>query len=268
MIALRPRLVRAPARALRRATVLWAAGLALLVAATIAVWPEFRGSSAISQAMDKLPQGIVKAFGLGGFGTPAGFLRGNLYDFFVPLLLAGVAVFFASSLTAGEEDAGRLELLFAQPVSRRTLFAGRAAAALLCVAALAAVTAAVQFAADAAFGLSIGSDRLGATLVLTALLALFHGSLALAVAGTKARPAVVLGVGMGVAVAGMVIAGLFPLVGGLAPLAHISPWDWALGGDPLTKPTAPWRYLALGLPALAMALFAVWAVGRRDIRAA
>ena len=268
MIAVRSDLVLGPVRQVRRAALLWALGLAFLVAATIAVWPEFRGSSAISQAMDKLPKGIVQAFGLQGFGTPAGFLRGNLYDFFIPLLLAGVAVFFASSLTAGEEDAGRLELFFAQPVSRRALFAGRAAAGLLCLAVLAALTTAVQFGSDAAFGLSIAGGRLGATLALTALLAIFHGCLALAVAAVRARPSLVLGVGLGVLVAGMVISSLFPVVSGLAPFAHVSPWDWAFGGNPLANPTAPWRYLALGLPAAAMALFSVAVIGRRDIRAA
>ena len=166
-------LVMAPARTIRRATVIWAAAFALLIAGTVAVWPAFKGSSAISHAMDQLPQGVVRAFGLGGFGTPAGFLRGNLYDLFVPLLLTGVAVYFVNSVTAGEEDTGRLELIFAQPVARRAVFAGRAVAALLGLLLLAVVTALVQFGIDAPMGLSIGADRLGATLVLCALLAVF-----------------------------------------------------------------------------------------------
>ncbi len=260
-------LVLAPARAIRRATIIWAAAFALLIAATVSVWPEFKGRSAISQAMDQLPQGIVQAFGLQGFGTPAGFLRGNLYDFFVPLLLAGVAVFFINSVTASEEDAGRLELIFAQPVARRAVFAGRAAAALLALLVLAVVTALVQFAIDAPMGLSIDAGRLGATLLLCVLLAAFHGGLTLAVAGLSPRPSLALGVGLGVLIAGMVAAAVLPLSQSLHPFAHISPWDWAFGGDPLVNPTETWRYLALGLPAAAMAAFGVWAFGRRDIRA-
>ncbi len=268
MIAGRAELLFAPARALRRAALLWAAGFAVLVAITIAVWPVFKGSSSISQAMDQLPQGVVKAFGLQGFGTPAGFLRGNLYDFFVPLLLAGVAVYFVSSVTAGEEDSGRLELIVAQPVPRRAVFAGRAATAGLWMLGVAAITAAVQFGSDAVWGLSIGADRLGATLGLVTLLGLFHGGLAVLVAGVRPRPSAVLGVGIGVTVAGMVIAALFPLSRTLQGAAHISPWDWAFGGDPLVDPTAAWRYLALGSPALLMAVVGVWAFGQRDIRAA
>jgi ABC-2 type transport system permease protein len=261
-------LVLAPIRSIRRATILWGVSLAILVAATVSVWPAFKGGSGVSQAMDQLPQGVVRAFGLQGFGTPAGFLRGNLYDFFIPLLLVGVAVYFVSSLTAGEEDAGRLDLVLAQPVARRAVFAGRAAAALVCLMVLVVVTTLVQFGTDAQVHLSIGADKLGATLALAALLALFHGCLAVAVAGIRPRTSVVLGVGFFVAIAGMVAAALFPLSAALKPFAHISPWDWAFGGDPLVNATEPWRYLVLAVPAVAMALFGVWAFGRRDIRAA
>ena len=101
------------------------------MAMTIAVWPAFKGSSGISQAMDQLPSGVVQAFGLQDFGTPAGFLRGNLYDFFVPLLLAVAAVMLVNGQTASEEAAGRLELYLAQPVARRAVLLGRAVAALI-----------------------------------------------------------------------------------------------------------------------------------------
>lgn len=268
MTGVTPHLVLAPARSLRRATLIWALSLAVLVAATVAIWPAFKGSSGVSQAIDQLPQGVVQAFGLQGFGTPAGFLRGNLYAFFIPLLLVGVAIHFVSSVTAGEEDAGRLELVLTQPVPRRAVFGGRAAAALLSLAVLAAATALAQFGSDASVHLSIAAGRLGATLALCSLLALFHGGLALAVASVRPRTAAVLGVGFFVAIAGMVVAAIFPLSSALKPFAHISPWDWAFGGDPLVNGAELWRYLALGLPALALALFAVWAFGRRDIRAA
>jgi ABC-2 type transport system permease protein len=261
-------LVLGPARALRRATIIWAVSLAVLVAATVSVWPAFKSGSGVSRAIDQLPQGVVQAFGLEGFGTPAGFLRGNLYAFFVPLLLVGAAIYFASSLTAGEEDAGRLELVLTQPVARRSVFAGRATAAVIGLMVVVVVTALVQYGSDAQVHLSIAADRMGATLALTALLALFHGCLALAVAGLRSKPSTVLGAGFFVAIAGMVVALLFPLSTALKPFAGFSPWDWAFGGDPLVNATEPWRYLALGVPALAMALFGVWAFGRRDIRTA
>lgn len=49
---------------------------------------------------------------------------------------------------------------------------------------------------------------------------------------------------------------------------HISPWDWALGGDPLMKAAAAWRYAILVMPAVLFALVGVVAFDRRDVRAA
>src|SRR5664280_3555781 len=126
-----------------------------LVAGTISVWPAFKGSSGISQAMDQLPSGIVQAFGLQDFGTPAGFLRGNLYDFFVPLLLAAAAVLFVNSQTAGEEASGRMELYLAQPISRQAVLLGRVVAALIALAVVTIVLLLAQLASDAAFDLQI-----------------------------------------------------------------------------------------------------------------
>ncbi len=261
-------LVVGPLRALRRATTWWAVGLASLVAGTVAFWPAFRGSSGISAAIDQLPAGVVQAFGLQGFGTPAGFLRGNLYEIFVPLLLALASVALVSSQTSSDEAGGRLELYLAQPVDRRAVFLGRIVAAFIALVAITLVLAVVQVGVDALVDLRIELDHLLSTLALCALLGLFHGSLAAAIAGAGARPSLVLGVGVGLSVAGYVVAALFPLSDLLAPLRHLSPWDWALGGNPLELVTEPWRYAALAIASAILTSIGVLAVARRDVTAA
>jgi ABC-2 type transport system permease protein len=254
-------LVGGPLRAMRRATFWWCLGLAALVAATISIWPAFKGSSGISQAIDQLPAGVVQAFGLADFGTPAGFLRANLYDFFVPLLIVIAAVVLANGQTASEEASGRLELYLAQPIDRRAVLLGRAIAALV-------VLLVVQLGADAAVDLGIDTGYLVSTIALCALLGALHGSLAVAIAGVRARPSLVLGVGIGVAIAGCVVASLFPLSSVLAPWRHISPWDWAFGGNPLDHATELWRYAALAVPSVILTAIGVFAVARRDISGA
>ena len=124
-------LVIGPLRQTRRSAIGWGLGLASLVALTVAFWPLFRDSSGISEAIEQLPSGLIDAFGLAEFGTPAGFLRGNLYEFIVPLLLAIAAVATANGLTASEEDSGRMEVYLAQPVTRRSVFIGRIAATVI-----------------------------------------------------------------------------------------------------------------------------------------
>jgi ABC-2 type transport system permease protein len=267
MIGKNAELLLEPVRSIRRAVILWAVAVGGLIFMTVAVWPAFKGASGLSQALDQLPSGIVQAFGLQGIGTPAGFLRGNIYDLFGPLVLAGAAIGFANSLTSGEEDAGRLEVTLAQPVTRQAIFLGRALAVLVGVAVVTLAATVVQFGSDAIFDLQIASDRLLATLILCALLALLHAGLALALAGLVAKPSAVLGVGIFAAVAGALVAALFPLTGSLEWLAHVSPWDWAFAGDPLVNGAEPWRYLVLAVPAVLLTAFGTWAFSRRDVSA-
>ena len=258
-------LVWSPLRSLRRAAFWWSVGMVVLVAATVAFWPAFRGSSGITQALDQLPSGLVQAFGLEDFGTPEGYLRGNLYEVFLPMLFAAAGVTMVSGQTAGEEAAGRLEVYLAQPVDRRAVFVARAAAASIVVIGLGLIVAIVQVAADGIVDLRIDLGHLLATIAMCALLGIWHGSLGYAVAGSGVRPSIVIGSALGVAVTGYLVAALFPLSTVLAPWRHLSPWDWAFGGDPLSNATDPWRFILLA--ALAAALIAVGtaAVARRDI---
>jgi beta-exotoxin I transport system permease protein len=260
-------LVRGPLRSMTRAGVSWAVAIALLIFATIAFWPALRGA-ALDELMNQIPSNLLQALGLQDFGTPAGYLRGNLYEILVPIMLAAAGVLMANGTTASDEDAGRLELVLAQPVQRAWVFAGRAVAVFVWLIAIGLVVAVTQFASDAIFDLQIDSGLLLATIVLSVLLGAIHAGLALAVAGIAARPGLVLAVGLGVAIFGYVVAALFPLNSALAPLQHLSPWDWALSGDPLSNGTDIGRCLILAVIAVALAAVGVVGFGRRDINAA
>jgi ABC-2 type transport system permease protein len=265
-------LVGGPVRASWRAGLGWAAAFVLLVVSTVAFWPAFEGSpamtSGIMQMLDQVPGGMLDAFGLRDFNTAAGYLRGGLYEVIVPLMLAAAGVQLASSATAGEEDAGRLELLVAQPVSRSAFFSSRALGVLAWILGIAVVVLVSQLASDAVFDLQIAGDRIVATVVLCTLLGLAHAGLALAIAGLTPRPGLVLTAGLGVALVGYLVAALFPLSDPLSSWSGLSPWDWALGGDPLTNATEGWRYVALAVPAVLLALVGVAGFNRRDVRSA
>ena len=261
-------LLSVPMRALRRSGTVWALSMAALIALTVAFWPAFRTEADLSRIVEALPKEIIDAFGLADFGSPAGFLRGNLYAVMVPLLLGVAAVILTNGQTAGEEDAGRVELYLAQPVSRQAVFIGRVGASLLWLLVIAVVMLIAQLASDAAFNLTIGTDRLVATTALCLLLAAWYAGLTALVAGWTARPGLAMGIGIALVVAGYVIMALFPISTVLAPWRHLSPWDWALGGDPLVHPADAWRYLVLAIPALGMAAAGTFAFGRRDVQAA
>jgi ABC-2 type transport system permease protein len=254
-------------RAIRRSVMWWSIALGAIVVVTVAIWPAFQGASGISQAIESLPAPVVDAFGLSEFGTPAGFLRGNLYELLVPLLLAIAAAAMINGQTASDEAGGRLELFLAQPVDRRTLFVGRLLACTVGLAIIVIVTLLAQFASDAAFGLSIDGGRVVATAVVCGLLATLFGSLAYFVACIRPSPSLVLGVSVGLTFGGYIVAALFPISDVLRPWKVISPWDWANSGDPLVNGVEPWRMAALLLVALLLALAGTIALKRRDVAA-
>jgi ABC-2 type transport system permease protein len=260
-------LVLLPARSMRRAALSWAVALALIIVATVAFWPAFRGAT-IDQLINQLPSDLVQALGMENFGTPAGWLRGNLYELLVPLLAAIAGILLVNGATASDEDAGRLELLLTQPVRRSNVFLGRVIAAGLWLALIGLVILASQFVSDEVFGLSIESGLVIATIVLSMLLAAFHAGLAFCLAGLTGRPGLVVGVCLAVAIFGYIVSALLPISHELADLARLSPWNWALAADPLVNPTEPWRYLALALPAIVLVVLGTVAFTRRDVRAA
>lgn len=261
-------LLAVPLRAARRSGLAWGLSLAALIVVTMAFWPAFRDETELSDIIGSMPEPLLEAFGLADFSTPAGYLRGNLYAVLVPLLMAVAGVLLMNAQTASDEDAGRMEPYLAQPVSRGSVFLGRVLAVGAWLVVIGALMLVAQVASNAIFDLEIAADRLVATIVLSVLLGAFHAGLAALVAGATGRPGLVLAVGLAVSIAGYVVIALFPISDVLEPWRHVSPWDWALGGDPLAEPTEAWRYLALGIPALALVAAGTWAFGRRDVRAA
>jgi ABC-2 type transport system permease protein len=82
------------------------------------------------------------------------------------------------------------------------------------------------------------------------------------------RPGPVLAVGLGLALLGYLVAALLPLSSVLESWAWVSPWDWALGGDPLFNPTGAARYVALVVATGVLLLAGGVAFARRDVRSA
>jgi ABC-2 type transport system permease protein len=261
-------LIGGPFRASWRAALGWSLAFVVLIVSTMAFWPAFRGSSGITAAIDQLPTPLLSAFGLQGFGSPAGYLRGGLYELVMPLCFAAAGVLFANSATAAEEESGRLELFVSQPVSRAVFFTGRAIAVFAWLAVLTLVALAVQLASDQVFGVPIDTGHVAATVVLCGLLGALLAGLCLAVAGVVDRPQLALSAGLGVAYVSYLVLALFPLSSLLAPWRQIGPWGWALGGDPLVNGGDAWRYVLLGGPAVLLAALGVVAFDRRDIRSA
>ena len=248
----------------RRLTTGWALGVAALVGLTVATYPAVRDAPGLDDLA--LPEGVADAFGLQDLTSPAGYLRSQLYGAFLPALLTGLGV-AAGARLAREEEAGRLDLVLAGPVRRRSVVLARAASAGGVVGATGAVSTLLVL-AGALVGLDLPVGDVVATGVAVTLLGAWHAALALAVAAATGRRVLALAASGGVAAGGFVVDSLFPLVDRLEPLQQVSPWDWALGNDPLTDGLDPSGSALLLVTGAVLLAAAVATVDRRDLRTA
>lgn len=253
----------------RRSAQWWTLGIVVLAVLNAAFWPTLEGTEALADLERSLSPELQKAFGAQNLGTEAGYLDGQVYALLLPALLSGVAIAGVTALTAGDEGAGRLELLHALPVSRQALWTSRFGSVVLVLAAVTAVVAAVVVASLYAFSLS--EAGIGPVLAATgacAALAVFHAAVAYAAGGVGLSRGTAVGMGILVLLAGYVCNFLFPLSDTLDGARRLSPWYWAIGDQPVTNGVSvPSNLLLVGVAVVLVALGTL-AAARRDVRGA
>lgn len=252
----------------RRRALVWGIALVALTWSVLLVWPSMSGSGALGALTAGMPPDVVGALGLESLSSPEGFLSGNLYALLLPLLLAVIGIAHTSALTAGDEDAGRLELLLALPVGRVRVFLARFVSVGIVLGVLSLVVGASVWFGAAVLDMGLDASGIVAATVSLFLFALLHAALALALAGGGLRSGAVLTASAGVLVSGYLVHALLPLVDGGRNAARVSPWHWALGEDPLAGGfDAPGAAL-LGGGTLLFVVFGLVAVRGRSIRTA
>lgn len=254
-------------RGLRRSAVAWSIGVVAFVVINLAFWPTLENSDALA-AFDQMGQ-LLEAFGAQNIATPAGYMDGQLYALLLPLLLSAMVITIVSGLTAGDESAGRLELLHALPIDRRLVWLGRWAASMVVLLAVTIVSGVVALACLPVFSLTeVSVGRVVGATVGCGLLAALHGSMVYAAAGAGATRATAVGVGIVVLVGGYVASFVLPISDSLSSARSWSPWYWALGDQPVTNGVWTWWLaLVVGLT-LVFVVMGTSLINRRDIRTA
>jgi ABC-2 type transport system permease protein len=178
---------------------------------------------------------LKSLFGLGEGGditSGPGFLDAELFGLMLPLLVLVLGIGSGARTLAGEEDAGRLELVLAYPLRRRDAVLAKGAA-LACEVLLVCVLAGAVLAVfDPLVGFELSSGRLVAAVGVLVVLGVFHGWLALGMGAAVPNRALAIGVPAGVAAAGYLVNGLHELAGWLEPFRFLSPF-WLVGTTPL-----------------------------------
>jgi len=251
----------------RRALVGWCVGIVGYVALIASIFPSIEGSPELNDLIKSYPDVLKSLFGITGTGniaSGAGFLDAELFSFMLPLLILVLAISSGARTLAGEEDAGRLELVLAYPVRRRSAVVAKGLAMALEVlfACVAATVAILVF--DVIVGLDLSLGHVAGAFASLVALGLVYGWLSLAVGAAYPSRALALGIAAGAAAAGYLVGGLHDLAGWLDPFRFLSPF-WLVGQSPLQGGTDPVGVVVvLVLAVVVLALGAVL-VERRDL---
>jgi ABC-2 type transport system permease protein len=243
-------------------------GIVAYIGVIAAIFPSLESNPQLDELIESYPDVLKSLFGIaegGSITSGAGYLDVELFSFMLPLLVLVLAIGSGARTFAGEEDAGRLELVLAYPVRRRNAVLAKGLAVAAEIAAVCLATGAALLVLDPILNLDLSTGRIAAAIASLFAIGLVCGWLALAVGAGTASRALAIGVPAGVAAAGYLVNGLHELAGWLDPFRFLSPF-WLVGSAPLQRGVDAWGLLAV----LAAAVVALGAgtllVERRDLQ--
>lgn len=250
----------------RRRFLWWSVGLIGYVVVIAAVWPSIRDNDALLELHKTYPEALKGFASFGGqfdLGTPAGYLGAELFSVMVPLLLLVAGIGGGARALAGEEERGTLELLLAQPVSRRRVALEKLAAVGLEVVALGGVLFLALWVSTAVAGMRIAAGHLLAATTAAVLLALAYAAIAVLTGAATGRRATAIAVPSALVVCAYLVNGLAPLVDVAHALRKLSPWYHYAAGDPLRHGLGT-NALVLVAILIAATLLVPFVLDRRD----
>jgi ABC-2 type transport system permease protein len=252
----------------RRALLWWSLGLVGMTAMMVAVYPTVRDNPDLNKMVQDYPEGLKAFIAFGGdvdYLSGAGYLGSELFSFMVPLLLLVAAIGAGARAIAGEEERGKLDLLLANPISRRRLVVDKLAALAAEVAVLALVLYLSLVIGSEAVSMNVSASHLAAATASAALLALAFGAIALLVGAATGHRAAAAGVAAAGAVAAYLVNSLAALVDFLEPARKASPFYHYVASDPLRHGLGPGHVAFLLVLALIAGALAVVLFDRRDL---
>lgn len=244
----------------------WGLTFALLGWYIVAIYDTFVGQGApMQELIEGYPPAIMAFFGdVGKIFTTGGYLDFTLFSYGV-VILSLFALLMASGLIAADEEAGRLDLIQAHPVSRTAIFAGRYLAMIVAILVVLALT-------WGGMALGLPNSELGVTFWTIALpfisslavIMLFAG-LALLLSMVLPSRSLAATTASLLLVASYFVTSLARIIEDLKDAERFSPLHYFQSGYAVDGLKASW----LGGLLLAAALFTLaawWAYQRRDLR--
>lgn len=249
----------------RRSILGWSVAVAAVGVLYAAFYPSMNNPD-MEAALRAFPEGLLEALGMTDITSPAGYLGSTSYGILGPVLMVIFAGTLGVRAVAGDEDAGRLDVLLAHPVERWTVVLQRAAAMVVAlIVAGAFLFVAMVIASGPAQFEELGAGNLAAATVHLVLLAFVFGALGLAAGAVTGSRGLAWGVVAGVAVLTYLANTLGPTVDAIAWSQDLSPWFYYSGGRPLANGFQPVDAAVLAVTAMVLIGIAVAGFARRDV---
>ena len=236
----------------RRSTIGYAAAMVLYTLAVVALYPSFKNST----SLDSLSGSTAAAlFGVTGpLTSPGGWLNGNIYGNFFPLIMLLLTIGYGAAAVAGQDEDGTLALLTALPLPRRAILVQKAAAmALQALLLAAAVTIAVFI--GRAFQLTISPGNAIAISAAVLLMGLDFGLVTMAAGAATRRRGTALAVGASLAAVSYLLSSLAQTISWIRPGRYLSLFYWSVGDDQISKGLSAGDFAVL----ITAGLCALWA---------
>lgn len=200
----------------------------------------------------------------GSFATPEGFINAEFFSW-IPIVLITLAIIAGTAAIAGEESAGTMDMLLAQPVRRWRLVIERAAgvALLLTIPALLSWPGFLLGKAFVDFDLGAW-PLLVATLNMLPMVFLFLG-IALFTSALLANRGAAAGITVGLLVLAFFANTVGSAVASLEPLRKATPFYWSDASYVLIHGFSWLRFFGMLALALAFVALAAWRFERRDV---
>lgn len=253
----------------RWAMVWWAAGLGLLAALVMAIFPSIRGSEDLNSLVESYPDNLKALFGITemtDITSAVGFLNAELFGFMAPLLFVIHGVVLGSGAIAGEEGRGTLEILLTEPITRGKLVAQKFAAMITASVFLALVLWIVMVVGALAVDMDVSAFGLAAITFSVMLLGITFGALAFAAGCLTGSRSASVAVAAAVGVGTYFLNAAGGIVSYMQPVKWLSPFFYYNAADPLANGLNP-AHAAVLLSASAILLGAAYlGFRRRDLR--
>jgi ABC-2 type transport system permease protein len=249
-------ITRLDLRLRRRSAIGYAAGMALYTLIVVALYPSFKNST----SLDSLSGSTAAAlFGVTGKLTSSGgWLNGNIYGNFFPLIMLLMTIGYGATCLAGQDEDGTLALMAALPIRRRTILFQKVMAMALQALFLAA-TVTVCVVIGRGFQLTVGLGDAVAIAVALMLMGLDFGVITMAIGAATGRRGTALGVGAGLAAASYLLSSLASTISGIRPGRYLSLFYWSVANEQISRGVSIADFTVLivvGLSALSAAVVA------------